>query len=605
MVAVTSWQGTAKGALTTRELDGKRVGKRFGCKRTSPSGESTVAESEMSWMPLLAGEWKLLERGLKVAAEGQRQWRTILTVGAEGWCDATFLCKGNGKVERVAMDRLVAVKVERLPLHSIEGVGPSLRQHGGQHRPPLFLDDRGGREVVRALYGDEVWNAQGFSPRLLGVLESSGVSTEACGTLAAMEVPQRIAEAVVKAVFTRLRLKLEEAEATESKEALPWLIPDAARGERRRVSLLVIKLGGGPEEQPLVLCCKGQERSWMVGDTIRASQGEGEGCLKRARVWAGRLVIGGAEPFQHSRDVDKDRVDVVCMLSCGGRLRAEQEAGYVWRTLEELGSGCVFMLAANAVGLALTFTSRIGRHLQGDHFGRETGEGARWRGAQEEILFAAQKSGKLAAKLVDSGLSMEGQVGSWGSLLREDAMAREALKAAMARAETGREDGERQALGEWADLITPIDTLDLPEGLADEWQGFGQQRLQTQEFVARCVQTPSDGLPLAAAQETKAADFQPQSTEELFEPWAWVALQSWVKKQLDFLKDIRKRGTDAVRQSNETLALGSEALVPAARGIWWDCRGTKPTPLDLEHVEGSHINFELLVEDARLWNKVT
>jgi hypothetical protein len=134
------------------------------------------------------------------------------------------------------------------------------------------------------------------------------------------------------------------------------------------------------------------------------------------------------------------------MVSCGGRLRTEQEAGYVWRTLEELGSGCVFMLAANAVGLALTFTSRIGRYLQEDDLGREMGEGARWRRAQEEILFAAQKSGKLAAKLVDSGLSMEGQVGSWGSLLREDARAREALKVAMARAETGLEEGERRAL---------------------------------------------------------------------------------------------------------------------------------------------------------------
>ena len=70
VVAVTSWRGTAEGMLTTRELDGKRVGKRFGCKKTSPSEETTVAESELSWIPLLAGEWRLLERGHKVAAEG-------------------------------------------------------------------------------------------------------------------------------------------------------------------------------------------------------------------------------------------------------------------------------------------------------------------------------------------------------------------------------------------------------------------------------------------------------------------------------------------------------------------------------------------------------
>ena len=125
---------------------------------------------------------------------------------------------------------------------------------------------------------------------------------------------------------------------------------------------------------------------------------------------------------------------------------------------------------------------------------------------------------------------------------------------------------ESQALGEWMDRITPIDMLDLPEGLADEWRGFGQERLQEQEFVTRCGQARSDSLPLAKAQGAAPVGFHPQSTEELFEPWAWMALQAWIRKQLDFLKDIRKRGTDAVRQSNETLALGAEALVLAARG---------------------------------------
>ena len=185
--------------------------------------------------------------------------------------------------------------------------------------------------------------------------------------------------------------------------------------------------------------------------------------------------------------------------------------------------------------------------------------------------------------------------------MKEDAVARDALKVAMTRAALRLGQVEGQALGEWADRITPIDVLDLPEGLADEWRGFGQQRLQEQEFVTRCGQTRSDGLPLARAQGPVSGGFEPQSTEELFEPWAWVALQAWIRKQLDFLKDIRKRGTDAVRQSNETLALGTEALVPAARGIWWDCRGDKPKPLDVEHVEGSHINFELLVEEGDRW----
>ena len=150
-------------------------------------------------------------------------------------------------------------------------------------------------------------------------------------------------------------------------------------------------------------------------------------------------MAGSAEPFQHSRDGDKDRTDVVCLLPFGGQVREEQKMWYVWRTVEELGSGCVFMLAANAVGLALTFTSRIGRDLRGDRVGEEAGEDEvrRWRKAQEEILFAAHKSGRLVAKLVDVGLGLEEQVGSWESLLKKDALARGALKAAMARARSG------------------------------------------------------------------------------------------------------------------------------------------------------------------------
>ena len=55
------------------------------------------------------------------------------------------------------------------------------------------------------------------------------------------------------------------------------------------------------------------------------------------------------------------------------------------------------------------------------------------------------------------------------------------------------------------------------------------------------------------------------------------------------LEEEFKLKEEAVRRSNETLALGQGALVSAARGIWWDCLGSKPVPLDVEHVEGSHL----------------
>ena len=67
------------------------------------------------------------------------------------------------------------------------------------------------------------------------------------------------------------------------------------------------------------------------------------------------------------------------------------------------------------------------------------------------------------------------------------------------------------------------------------------------------------------------------------------------------LEEEFKLKEEAVRRSNETLALGQGALVSAARGIWWDCLGSKPVPLDVEHVEGSHINFKALLEEGELW----
>ena len=261
------------------------------------------------------------------------------------------------------------------------------------------------------------------------------------------------------------------------------------------------------------------------------------------------------------------------------------------------------MLAANAVALALTFTSRVERVIRGDG-GQEkdTGERARrWAKAQEEVLFAAQKSGKLVAGLLDRSLEMGERKGSWEDLAKQDARAREDLKVAITRAGPRLGEADRQALIEWGDKLTPIEALELPEGLLDEWTGFGQERLQKEDYVMRCKEQPSDGLPLARAQVAPPSVFRPQATEDLFEAWAWKVLQAWIAKQLEFLADIRKRGLSAVRRSNETLALGQGALVPSARGIWWDCRGSKPVPLNVEHVEDSHINFEVLVEEGELW----
>ena len=221
----------------------------------------------------------------------------------------------------------------------------------------------------------------------------------------------------------------------------------------------------------------------------------------KARSWADQLVTESSEPFQHSRDVSKDRTDIVCLVPTRAELRRGRGAAYVWKTLEEMGSGSVFMLAANAVGLAMTFTSRIERTIGGDSKKRKDDEEelTRWEKAQERVLFTAQESGKLKAGLVEAGLKVGGRIGSWEDLTRQDAQARASLRAAMARTSLTLGTQERQALSEWGEKIVPIDALDLPEGMLEEWFSFEQESLLEQEYVMRCGQKQSGRLPQDSA----------------------------------------------------------------------------------------------------------
>ena len=83
---------------------------------------------------------------------------------------------------------------------------------------------------------------------------------------------------------------------------------------------------------------------------------------------------------------------MICLVPHGAKLMAGHETLYTWRTLEELGMGCVFMLAANAVNLALSFMGRwtTAQRSEGERSWRFEEEEERWAGAQERMLFTAQ-----------------------------------------------------------------------------------------------------------------------------------------------------------------------------------------------------------------------
>ena len=241
------------------------------------------------------------------------------------------------------------------------------------------------------------------------------------------------------------------------------IVPEAPKGARRRVSLIVVRLEKGGEGDPQLLCCEGREATWMIGGEILAGPDGSEGCLAKARSWLKELVVGWSEPFQHSRDVGRDRTDVVCFVTGETAVREELQATYVWKSLGEVGNGRVFLLAANAVGLGLTFMSRLekARGQNGSVEGKGKGEAERWGRAQERMLTAAQESGKLKAKLVDKGLDLGRQAGSWEDLRERDALARAGLREAIARASQTLVAQEKLALAEWGDKIVPTDALDL------------------------------------------------------------------------------------------------------------------------------------------------
>jgi hypothetical protein len=270
------------------------------------------------------------------------------------------MCSGKVRLARVRGEEIVAVKVERLPVYSIEGVWAGTGQDNGQRRwdSIWILDSRVGDTSMRKLYGEEIWRLQGWPSELLRELEGGGTSTKDCGRLAASEFQQCMADAVMGSVVMRLKFRREMQELEGVVRTLPWLIPEAPKAQSGRVSLLIVRFPEKRGESPQILCCKGREGSWMVGGEVPAGRGAGEGCLVVARGWAAQLVTRVSEPFQHSRDTSRDRTDVVCLVPHSAELMAGHETLYTWETLEELGLGCVFLLAANAVNLALSFMGR-------------------------------------------------------------------------------------------------------------------------------------------------------------------------------------------------------------------------------------------------------
>ena len=137
VVATSEWQGSAreKGEdLGLRSLDGTKTGNMFGCLEEKGLGQGQVRAEELRWVPLLAGEWKRLTPDQMVATEGQLRWRRLLERVSDTEFTVSFMCSGKVKFASLCGEGIVAVKVERLPVYSIEGLWAGTGQDKGQRR---------------------------------------------------------------------------------------------------------------------------------------------------------------------------------------------------------------------------------------------------------------------------------------------------------------------------------------------------------------------------------------------------------------------------------------------------------------------------------------
>jgi len=278
VVATSEWQGSVreKGRdLGLRRLDGTKIGNVFGCLEEKGVGQCQVRADELRWVPLLADEWKRLTTDQMVATEGQLRWRRLLERVSDTEFTVSFMCSGKVRMARVCGEEIVAVKVERLPVYSIEGVWAGTGQGNGQQRWDRIwiLDSRVGDTSMRKLYGEEIWRLQGWPSELLRELEGGGMSTKDCGRLAASEFQQCMADAVMGSVVMRLKFRREMQELEGVVRTLPWLIPEAPKAQSGRVSLLIVRFPEKRGESPQILCCKGREASWRSASRARCRGG--------------------------------------------------------------------------------------------------------------------------------------------------------------------------------------------------------------------------------------------------------------------------------------------------------------------------------------------
>lgn len=197
----------------------------------------------------------------------------------------------------------------------------------------------------------------------------------------------------------------------------------------------------------------------MHGADIGCEIDKGDELVTLLSSWADRLVVGTAEAFLYSQDVARKRRDFVAVaagagqsLHVAGTLASFASLnGFRWQGVSTIEDDAIQRLAWRAIAMAHSFMGHV----------RRIEDGGQWEEAQREVLRSAQSSGKLQAGLVHATRAPTSK-GAWSEALERDIIARELLKAEIAKRIEGSEgDDAKESWHIWLNCITPVAALEL------------------------------------------------------------------------------------------------------------------------------------------------
>ena len=210
------------------------------------------------------------------------------------------------------------------------------------------------------------------------------------------------------------------------------------------------------------------------------------------------------------------------------------------------------------------------------------------------------KHGAQSGGVVAPHLDLTAASGDFGGALQSAHTADSQLKAALLDA--AEETGDvmlATAYIDWANRFAPVPVADMPVGLRDQVRDFGAEvDLADAPFVHRGVIPDTEALEPSVAQQPAESDFTPLSVHGILEDWAFTAIEEKLA-ELQVWHRARIGGRQAPRP--RALALGEDAIKPAARGRIWDLRGAMEgeAPKLLDTVTPpieSHLNVDFLEE---------